>query len=345
VIRAAVIGASHWHLDLFLPTLLDLDDVQLVGVSDPDGDRARSLGEQLGCAWSDSYTELCDQQRPDFVLALGTHADMFHEARYLIDRGIAFAIEKPCGLDARQVHALARQAADRRAFAAVPFVWRQSELLEVMRSRFADEDVSHMSLRWIAGAPSRYVESGCGWMLDPAQAGGGCTINLSVHLLDLARVVLGPDLRVETAVMSHSSYGLPVEDWSAVALRSARGVALVETGYLLPARHSQFDMRFSIKARHHYVIATGPEDVEVVGPHGEREHVRAHTTNVPHYPVFVRDVLRRFSSGEPPLASLSDMAAVMDLVQRAYHLDAGRPVPDRPDAVPALTQPSTEGAR
>jgi hypothetical protein len=39
---------------------------------------------------------------------------------------------------------------------------------------------------------------------------------------------------------------------------------------------------------------------------------------VPHYPVFVRDALRRVREGEPPLASLTDMAAAMDLVQEAY---------------------------
>jgi hypothetical protein len=81
-----------------------------------------------------------------------------------------------------------------------------------------------------------------------------------------------------------------------------------------------FDMRFSITARDHYLIATGPEEIEVIGRDGRREHVRAHTTNVPHYPVFVRDVLRRFREGEPPLASLTDMAAAMDLVQDAYAL-------------------------
>lgn len=322
--RVAVIGASHWHLDLFLPTLVELDDVQVVGISDPDTAIARRLGEQLGCRWSHSYAELCEETSPDFVFALGRHAEMFGEAQYLIDRGIAFAMEKPCGLDARQVHELAQRAAANGAFAAVPFVWRQSELLEEMRARFADDDVDYMSMRWIAGPPSRYVESGCAWMLDPAQSGGGCTLNLSVHLLDLARVVLGPDVQVVSAVMSNAAYGLPVEDWSLVVLRSGGRTVLVETGYLLPAAHSEFDMRFSIKARDHYLIATGPEDVEVIGPDGVREHVKAKTTNVPHYPVFVRDVLRRFAAGEPPLASLSDMASVMDLVQDAYAADAGQ---------------------
>jgi predicted dehydrogenase len=318
--RVAVIGVSHWHLDLYLPTLLELPDVELVGVSDRDASVARALGERLRCPWSDSDEQLYDDVRPDFVLALGSHAEMVGEADHLLDRGIPFAMEKPCGTDAEQVHRLARRAAAEGAFAAVPFVWRQSELLTAMRERFADDEIHYLSFRWIAGPPTRYLESGCGWMLDPKQSGGGCTINLSVHLFDLARVLFGPEVEVAAAVMSNAAHGLPVEDHSLVTLRSGARRFHVETGYLLPGPHSTFDMRFSIAARDRYLIATGPQDVEVIGADGGREHLRAHTTNVPHYPVFVRDVLRRVREGERPLASLTDMAAAMDLVQDAYAL-------------------------
>lgn len=120
-----------------------------------------------------------------------------------------------------------------------------------------------------------------------------------------------------------------------MVLRSSRGTVLVETGYLLPAGHSEFDMRFSVKAREHYLVATGPEDVEITSPDGTREHARVRTTDVPHYAPFVRDVLRRWREGEPPVASLDDLAAVMDLVARAYAVDAGH--------LPAAAGPVTTG--
>jgi predicted dehydrogenase len=68
------------------------------------------------------------------------------------------------------------------------------------------------------------------------------------------------------------------------------------------------------------VAVIGASHWHLIGRDGRREHVRAHTTNVPHYPVLVRDVLRRVREGEPPLASLTDMAAALDLVQDAYAL-------------------------
>lgn len=320
MLRVVVIGASHWHLDLFLPTLLEQPDVRLVGVADGDTTVAERLGKTLDCAWSVDHRRLCEHTEPDFVLALGAHDEMAADAEFLIDRGIPFAMEKPCGTSAAQVHRLAARASQAGAFAAIPFVWRHSELLALMRARFADDEIDYLSFRWIAGPPGRYLDSGCGWMLDPARSGGGCTVNLSVHLFDLARVLFGGDVTVAAATMSNAAYRLPVEDYSVVALGSGTRRFLVETGYLLPGPHSTFDMRFSVKAGEHYLIATGPAEVEIVSPDGDREHIRAHTTNVPHYPVFVRDVLRRVRAGEPPLASLDDMAAVWDLVEDAYRI-------------------------
>jgi len=324
--RIAVTGAAHWHLDLFLPALLEEGDV--VAVHDPDPAAARRIAEGLGARAATDVGTLLDDAAPDFVLALGAHDEMAATARTLIEHGTPFAMEKPCGLDAAQVHDIADRARDAGVFAAVPFVWRQSELLAVMRERFADADPSYLSFRWIAGPPARYRDSGCDWMLDPARAGGGCTINLGVHFIDLARVLFGDDVQVSSATMSNAAYGLPIEDYSLVTLRSGGRVFVGEVGYLMPGPHSNFDMRFSIKACDHYVIATSPTDVEIVAPDGSREHVTAHTTNVAHYPVFVRDALRRVRAGEPPLASLTDMAAVMDLTRDAYAL-AG-PLPVRP---------------
>ncbi|GAY11513.1 Gfo/Idh/MocA family protein [Pseudonocardia sp. N23] len=324
--RIAVTGAGHWHLDLFAPTLRQEGDI--VGVHDPDPATATRIADDLGAAAATDVDALLRDTAPDFVLALGAHDEMAATARTLIANGTPFAMEKPCGLTPEQVHDIADRARDAGVFAAVPFVWRQSELLTVMRERFADTDPSYLSFRWIAGPPTRYPDSGCGWMLDPARSGGGCTVNLGVHFIDLARVLFGDDVWVSSATMSNAAYGLPVEDYSLVTLRSGGRVFVGEVGYLMPGPHSDFDMHFSVKARDHYVIATSPTDVEIVAPDGTREHITAHTTNVPHYPVFVRDALRRVREGEPPLASLTDMAAVMDLTRDAYAL-AG-PLPVRP---------------
>jgi predicted dehydrogenase len=244
-------------------------------------------------------------------------------------------MEKPCGLTGPEVSAVAKLAAARGAFAAVPFVWRQSELVDLLREVLAGDRLTNLSLRWIAGPPDRYLQAGCAWMLDPALAGGGCTVNLSVHLVDLLRFLSGADVELISAVMSNDAHGFPVEDHSLLALRAGSATCLAETGYLYPAPTSVFDLRFSFRADDHYVIALGPDEVEVSRRDGSREVRNVRTTNVPHYPVFVDDLLRRLREAEPPVAGLDDMAAVLAVVDRAYAIARPRAI----SAAPASPRP------
>ena len=318
--RVAIAGVSHWHLSLYLAELRQVSGVRIVGVSDYNIAIADATARQIGCTPYKSYQRMCELSRPDFVFALGVHADMAALGRYLVDQRIPFVMEKPCGVSTEEVSDLAKRCAAAQVFAAVPFVWRQSELLEEMRRRFVDHAVSYLSMRWIAGPPTRYVDSGCAWMLDPRRSGGGCTINLGVHLIDFARFIFGDETSVVSATMSNAAYGIGIEDYSVVLLKSGAKMAVAETGYLFPGPHSSFDIHFSIKTPQKYLIVTGPNTLLVFDNHGASTALGVKTTNVPHYPVFVRDVLERWASGREPLASMDDMAAAMKLVQDAYSL-------------------------
>ncbi|MDB5510686.1 MAG: Oxidoreductase domain protein [Enterovirga sp.] len=317
--KVAFIGASHWHLPLYLDPFLALPDAEVVGISDPDGAYVSKVSARLGCAGDTDFRELCRRTRPDFVFALGRHVDMPDEARFLIEEGIPFAIEKPCGVTQRDVATLAELARARGAFAAVPLVFRDGDLTPLLEAEAArGEGVQTMSFRFIAGYPARYLDAGCGWMLDPALSGGGCTINLAVHFLDLALTLLGADVEVSQATMSNASWGHAVEDYSAVTLRSGNRTCLVETGYLYPGPTSTFDMHFAVRTRERYIIAHDPRTVEVLDHAGNSERLAIGTTNVPNYARFVADVLERARTGRAPLATLQDMVPVMGLVDSAY---------------------------
>jgi predicted dehydrogenase len=252
------------------------------------------------------------------VFALGRHCDMADEARYLIDAGIPFAIEKPCGISSAELRDLVERAAAKDAFAAVPLVFRNGELLRALQELNPGDGFQHMAFRFIAGFPSRYLEAGCAWMLEPTTAGGGPTINLAVHFLDLCRVLMGEDARVATAMMSNAAWSHAVEDYSAVVLTTRQGLCTVETGYLFPAPTSTFDLHYAIRSRRNYCVVHDARTLEVFDNDGRSRVRQVSSTNVPHYRDFVHDVLARVRSGRAPLASLADMLPVMELVEQAY---------------------------
>src|SRR5690242_6878113 len=122
--KVAFIGASHWHLPLYLEPALKVPGVTIAGVADPDAKAVNALTAKLGCAGDTDFRELCRRVKPDFVIALGRHCDMADQAHFLIGENIPFALEKPCGVNAREVAGIAQVAEKSGAFAAVPLVFR-----------------------------------------------------------------------------------------------------------------------------------------------------------------------------------------------------------------------------
>jgi predicted dehydrogenase len=325
--KLAFVGASHWHLPLYLDPALEIDGVKVVGVSDPDAGCVNTLARRLGCVGDTDFRALCKKTRPDFVVALGRHCDMVDEATFLLEEGIPFALEKPCGLNARDAATLAALEARTGNFAAVPLVFRNGDFSARLKDMSA-QGAQYMTYRFIAGFPSRYPEANCHWMLDPALSGGGCTINLGIHFLDLAVLLMGDGVRVRQAVMSNAAWGHPIEDYGLVVLERGADLCVIETGYLYPAPTSNFDMHFAVRTPDKYLVAHDPERVELVSNFGEREMIASHTTNVAHYRTFMRDVLDRTRAGRPPLAKLADMVPIMHLVDDAYAKAGPLPLPN-----------------
>lgn len=321
--KVVFIGASHWHLDLYMVPFLDVPGVELVGISDPEPAVVQTLSARYECEGDVDFKRLCHRLKPDFVFALGRHIDMPGEAEFLISERIPFALEKPCGLSRKDVAAIAEKAERAGAFAAVPLVFRNGDFTEYLTGQSRTDGFHYMSFRFIAGFPQRYRAAGCAWMLDPALSGGGATINLAVHFLDLGLKLLGPDIRVLSATMANKAWGEAVEDYSLVVLERDGALCTIETGYLYPAPTSSFDMHYAFRTPSNYVIAHDPETVESLDNNGRSKTWQSVTTNVPHYRTFVFDVLERARAGAAPLATLSDMVPVMDLVEQAY-AKAGR---------------------
>ena len=251
---------------------------------------------------------------------------------FLLEEGIPFALEKPCGLSAPDVTQLAALEARTGGFAAVPLVFRNGDFTALLRKMSA-QGIQYMSYRFIAGFPSRYQQANCHWMLDPTLAGGGSTINLGIHFFDLAVLLMGAGVRVRQAAMSNAAWGHRVEDYSLVVLERDADLCVIETGYFYPAPTSRFDMHYAVRTPNEYLVAHDPETVELVRNSGERKMIASHTTNVAHYRTFMRDVLDRVRAGRPPLARLSDMVPIMRLVDDAYAkaVDATRDFTDVPE--------------
>ncbi len=333
MLKVALIEAGHWHAPLYLDGL-SAAGVQVTAVCDGRDGPGRDLANQLDARFYDSCAVLLEAETVDFAFVFGRPADMPRLAGLMLDAGIPFALEKPCGIDVGSVVRLRDRAAAAGAFVAVPFVYRVGGL----REAFAESegclpgDFKHMSFRFIGGPPERYVTAACPWMLDPVVAGGGSTINLAGHFVDLFRLLTGQEVETVRAVMHNGVHGEAIEDYSVMTLKGERGtIAVIETGYGFPSTcEAPREFSFTIRSRDNYYRSTadGIELRDCTNPSEDVREGAVELNNDHYYGLFVRDTLERFARGAPPCCGLDEAVAVMKVIQAAYRSarDDGRPV-------------------
>jgi predicted dehydrogenase len=319
-VRIAFFGVAHWHAPLYYRPAAALKQHEIVGVCDIDTAVAERVGTELGVPGYVEPEQLL-ALRPDFAFAFGPHADMPALGRLLVDAQVPFVIEKPAGLNASDVERLRDRARARGIHVGTGFNFRVSDWFKRVRDLTSHDPATVARFSFISGPPGSYRQLGCDWMLDPARSGGGCTINLAGHLIDLFRIFTGSEPSVHSALMSNQSWGEPVEDYSAIALRSESASGMVETGYGFPGELGRFDQLFSLRTANSYVVVRSDDVVEIMDAATFNvEVLRTPTGNFRWYPAFVAETLDRYQRGLPPIADLDDLLAAMRVIDAAYKI-------------------------
>jgi predicted dehydrogenase len=338
-VRVAAIGVSHWHSiydPAYLRQLHKMADVEIVGLHDPDEKVAAHRAAEVGHppVFTD-YRRMLDDTRPDFVLALGRHDAMAETAHHLLDRGLPFLMEKPMGLDAKQVRGVVEKAEKAGGFAAAPMPQRYSVFAreaQQMKAEGRFGPLSHLYIRMNRFSSARYPAWNSAWMLDPATAGGGCLRNLGAHGFDMFLWLTGENATVTAAQISHRAEGRAIEDFASVLLRSESGVlGTIEVGYTFPRKTTEgasaasptdklldgADGEWKIAGRD-ALIAAKDGVLRIVTRDGETTRSSAPAGN-PSFKV-IEDAIGCWRRGAAPPASARDCYRSVALTDQAYRL-------------------------
>jgi len=306
-LKIALLGVSHWHVPLYLP---GLPENSVVAVSDDNESITNKFARKYNCPAYRDYRQMITDTRPDFVFAFAPHHRMKEVAEYLLEENIPFSIEKPAGLNAGEVEALYDYAEKKGAFCAIPFVWRYSDTVNDLKSKYLTSNIVHMSYKFVAGPPSRYIESSP-WMLSQKTAGGGCMTNLGVHFIDMALYLT--DSNYADTLSSIYQYGkeYDIETYATSMLRLDAGASLLlESGYAYPmTEDSKRENRWTIVTENGYYILAD-NNLEIREYAKEPANVPLNTDSDVYYAIFAETSLNDFIAGNKPRASLGEMLAV-----------------------------------
>jgi len=297
-----------------------MPDVALVGVQDGDASLVRKRAAEVGDppVFTD-YHRMLKETRPDFVIALGRHRQMATIAHDLLDAGYPFMMEKPMGVNAQEVQSIADKAARLNAFVSVPLSQRYQPFAIRARDLIASGrlgPLSHIYIRVNRPGPARYPGWDSAWMLDPAEAGGGCLRNLGPHGFDMFLYLTGEDAQVTGAQISRRAHGQRIEDYASALLRSASGIlGTIEVGNTFPRVGT--DGEWKVAGRDG--ILTLKDGVLKLAGAGGDEVEKGTEIETP-YATAIRDALEAWQRGAAPPISVHDCLRAVRLIDQAYAL-------------------------
>jgi predicted dehydrogenase len=201
-----------------LEAIADSGFAEIVAVADISAELARRAGERCpGAQVASSLEELLASDAEGIVIATpsGLHAEQSITA---LEAGRSVFCQKPLARTAEECRRIVAAAERRNRLLGVDFSYRHTAAMAAVRQLvtsgaigevFAVDLVFHNA--WGPDKP---------WFYDPKHSGGGCVIDLGIHLVDLALWTLGfPVVDEVNSQFRRSSGG--VEDYAVAQLRFA----------------------------------------------------------------------------------------------------------------------------
>ncbi|WP_219471473.1 Gfo/Idh/MocA family protein [Nonomuraea rhizosphaerae] len=216
ITRIGIIGAGNVaarHADV----LSGFPDVSIAGVADPDLRRAQALAAKHGSPAFESHAGLLEAGGLDAAYVCVppfAHGTPEEDA---LSCDLPLFVEKPLSLDLATAERIAADLDRRGLPSAVGHHWRYLDILYQARDLLGDRPVRLALGYWLDKVPP------VGWWLKPDMSGGQL-VEQAVHVLDLARVLVGEVSMVHAVPADNSTAG-EVDRATAAVLRFAGGAA------------------------------------------------------------------------------------------------------------------------
>jgi predicted dehydrogenase len=221
--------------------ILEAGAAEAAAVADPSAGAAeQAAADAGGCAVAGSLDELVARGVDGVVIATPSalHAE---QAVRALERGVAVFCQKPLGRTAAEARRVVEAARGADRLLGVDLSYRQVRGAEAIRALVGAGALGQVYAVDLAFHNAYGPDKP--WFYDSRQSGGGCVMDLGIHLVDLALWVLGfPAVDEVTATLRAGGRRVrgrdhgQVEDWAAATLELAGGTAVrLACSWRLPA--------------------------------------------------------------------------------------------------------------
>ncbi len=216
-IRVAVIGAGGMANYVHYPSLVSMDDVEIVGICDINPVVLNATGDKYGISnrYAD-YKQMIAGTKPQAVYAIGQPHLLYDVWKWCLEQGLHLYIEKPLGITIHQARALEHLAKKHNCITQVSFQRRSSPMVTKLREECLKKGpITHAVCRFYKSEVMPYLEAR-DRMLDD-----------TVHSIDTVRWMCGGEvIKIECET---KRVGVPDINFISATLHFDNG----STGYLI----------------------------------------------------------------------------------------------------------------
>jgi len=280
-VRLAIAGLVHGHVGGFLRGLKGRDDVELVGVFEPDAALGERYAKEFELAPALLFTDLpamLERTKPDAVAAFTNTYDHPMVVEACGPRHVHVMMEKPLAVSLDHARAIQAAAAKGKIAIVVNYetTWYPSHgaLWQVMKSEGAGGPIrkmvamdGHFGPKEIGVGPEFL-----GWLVDPVKNGGGALYdfgcygaNLMTWIMDGERplTVTAQTQQIKPAIYEH------VDDEATILLEYPQAQGIIQASWNWPFNRKDLE----VYGAQGYAIASGRDGLRVRLP-GKREETR-----------------------------------------------------------------------
>jgi predicted dehydrogenase len=197
---------------MYLDALATHPDAQVVAVCGRDYQRAHDFAEQHGVAsYHTDYRDLLDSDI-DAVIVSTPHNMHYPITMHALKNGLHVFCEKPLALTYAQADAMATEAERRDLINMTGFTYtffpHYRYITQLVREGYIGQPF-HLNMRFYSMTA---LDGNPMWRMDRRRGGEGALADIGVHLISVARIVLGDVTSVRTILSTHVERdGIPAE--------------------------------------------------------------------------------------------------------------------------------------
>jgi len=205
-VRIGLIGAGNIAQNAHIPAYLKQKDVELVGICDLNGTRAKEVADKYGFKYA--VTDFNDLLACDDIDAVSVCTwNNAHAAASVAaaKAGKHILCEKPMAMNPGEGEAMLKAARENKVTFMMGFVNRfraDSKVIKTIAQSGRLGEIYYAKAGWLRrrGTP-------LGWFTDVSKSGGGPVIDIGVHVIDLTWYFMGKPKPISVSATTFSKIG------------------------------------------------------------------------------------------------------------------------------------------